>query len=66
MVELNIYLACMNDKGGVVMVHNNCWRKFTDAWRKTTKNEVPKKGYDHHKNQLVFHGKKIVFCAVKK
>ena len=24
MVELNIYLACMNDKGGVVMVHNNC------------------------------------------
>ena len=24
MVELNIYLVCMNDSGGVVMVHNNC------------------------------------------
>ena len=43
MVDLNIYLARMNDSGGVVMVHHNCRGKFTDARRKTTKKEVPKK-----------------------
>ena len=43
MLDLNIYLARMNNSGEVVMVHHNCRRKFTDAWSKTTKNEVPKK-----------------------
>ena len=43
MLDLNIYLARVNDSGEVVMVHHNCRRKFTDAWSKTTKNEVPKK-----------------------
>ena len=43
MVGLNIYLARMNESGGVVMVHHNCRRKYTNARRKTTKNEVPKK-----------------------
>ena len=43
MGDLNIYLARMNDSGRVVMVHHNCRGKFTDARRKTTKKEVPKK-----------------------
>ena len=37
MTDLNIYLARMNDSGGVVIVYHNCQRKFTDARHKTTK-----------------------------
>ena len=43
MVDLNVHLARMNNRGGVVMAHHSCRRKFTDARRKATKNEVPKK-----------------------
>ena len=66
MVDLNICLARMNDSCGVVMVHHNCRRKFTDARHKTTKNEVPKKKLRSLLESTSFQWKEDCFLCSEK
>ena len=56
----------MNESGGVVMVHHNCRRKFTDARRKTTKNEVPKKMLRSSLESTRFQQKEDCFLCSEK
>ena len=65
MVDQNIYLARVNDSG-VVMVRHNCQRKFTDARRKATKNEVPKKKLRSSLESTSFQWKEDCFLCSEK
>ena len=56
----------MNDSCGVVMVHHNCRRKFTDARHKTTKNEVPKKKLRSSLESTSFQWKEDCFLCSEK
>ena len=66
MVDLNTYLARMNDSGGVVMLHHNCRRKFTDARPKTTKNEVSEKKLRSSLESISFQWKEDCFLCSEK